>query len=146
MCLDRSKLNGSDIHTIFSAGEIHILKQITIDKETHKLYVCDREGMRVFRSNLDGTGKEVLVQAGEWHASDHKKDKTRHCIGIAVDATHFYWTPKGPSKGGKGRIFRTNIKTPEGETAETRGDIKLLFDNLPEPVDLLIDQKEQRLY
>lgn len=58
----------------------------------------------------------------------------------------FYWTQKGFSKAGKGRIFRANIITPLGETAENRSDIETLFQNLPEPIDLDLDPEEEILY
>jgi hypothetical protein len=65
-----------------------------------------------------------------------------------VDARRgkFYWTQKGPSKAGKGRIFRANLDIPSGETPWDRSDIELLFDHLPEPIDLEIDTDENRLY
>ena len=42
-----------------------------------------------------------------------------------------YWSQKGGSKAGRGRIFR---------------DIELLFDHLPEPIDLEIEPRTQTLY
>ena len=102
--------------------------------------------MRVFRCNFDGSDLEILIQAGDWRNADHVKDKNRHCVGIAVCGDHFYWTQKGPSKGGSGRIFRAGISMPPGKTAETRDDIELLFDKLPEPIDLLIDRHTETLY
>jgi hypothetical protein len=35
---------------------------------------------------------------------------------------------------------------PEGKTALTRNDIELLFDKLPEPIDLQIGDKTSSLY
>lgn len=102
--------------------------------------------MRVFRSNLDGSELEILVQAGDWKNESDVADKTRHCVGIAVHGEYFYWTQKGPSKGGKGRIFRAAIDMPSGKTATTRGDIELLFKDLPEPIDLLVDHESDMLY
>lgn len=70
------------------------------------------------------------------------------CVGITVDPKNkkFYWTQKGPSKAGKGRIFRADIDIPAGETASTRTDIELIFENLPEPIDLELDTGTQLLY
>ncbi|KAH9832796.1 YWTD domain-containing protein [Teratosphaeria destructans] len=140
-------LDGKNVKDIFSNGEIHTPKQVIVDKSNHKLYVCDREGLRVHRSNLDGSQKEVLVQTGDWKNPQHVADKTRHCVGIAVDAKHgkFYWTQKGPSKGGQGRISRANIELPADQTAQSRHDLELLFENLPEPIDLEIDSDSQTL-
>jgi hypothetical protein len=90
---------------ILPSGKIHTPKQLTIDRTRRKLYICDREGMRVFRCNFDGSDLEVLVQAGDWKNGVDVKDKNRHCVGVAVHADYIYWTQKGPSKGGTGRIF-----------------------------------------
>ena len=51
---------------------------------------------------------------------------------------HLYWTQKGPSNGGKGRIFRAGLEIPAGQTAANRTDIEVLWDGLPEPIDLEI--------
>lgn len=71
--------------------------------------------------------------------------------GVSVLLYHerkkeFYWTQKGPSKGGKGRIFRANIEMPTGTDGSTRDDIEVLLENLPEPIDLEIDTESETLY
>jgi hypothetical protein len=75
-------------------------------------------------------------------------DQTKWCVGIAVDADRkqIYWTQKGPDNGGLGRIFRAGIDFPLGDTAGTRSDIELVYDGLPEPIDLEIDQAKRTLY
>jgi hypothetical protein len=69
-------------------------------------------------------------------------------VGITVDTDrgHIYWTQKGPEKGEHGRIFRANIDIPAGQHAANRRDISVLFDRLPEPIDLELDLKNRRLY
>jgi hypothetical protein len=57
-----------------------------------------------------------------------------------------YWTQKGPDKAGKGRIFRASTEIPNGESAAKRTDIEVLFDNLPEPIDLDLDLNRRMLY
>ena len=57
-----------------------------------------------------------------------------------------YWTQKGPDDAGKGRLFRAKIDIPKGETAANRTDIEVLFDGLPEPIDLELDRKNRLLY
>ncbi|KAK4502672.1 hypothetical protein PRZ48_006098 [Zasmidium cellare] len=143
-----SALDGSDVKDIYSRGEIHTPKQLSIDEKNGKLYVCDREGLRVHRSNLDGTQKEVLIQTGTWTNDEHASDASRWCVGICVDAENglFYWTQKGPPKGGKGKILRADIKMPKGATAWTRNDIEVLFEDLPEPIDLQLSTSTQQLY
>jgi len=57
-----------------------------------------------------------------------------------------YWTQKGPDDAGKGRIFRAPLEIPKGQSPANRTDIELLFDNLPEPIDLELDLATQTLY
>ena len=70
------------------------------------------------------------------------------CVGITIDAERgqIYWTQKGPENAGKGRIFRAGIEIPKGQTATTRNDIEVLFDDLPEPIDLELDLNGRILY
>jgi 3-hydroxyacyl-CoA dehydrogenase len=68
--------------------------------------------------------------------------------GITIDPKldKIYWTQKGPTKGGLGRIFRANIEIPKGETPTSRSDIEVLFDRLPEPIGLELDLANRVLY
>jgi hypothetical protein len=102
--------------------------------------------MRVMRANLDGSAVETLVVTGDGDAD--RRDQARWCVGITLDpkSRKFYWTQKGPDKGGMGRICCANIETPKGETATNRSDIELLFDGLPEPIDLELDLENRVLY
>ncbi|RMZ68670.1 3-hydroxyacyl- dehyrogenase [Pyrenophora seminiperda CCB06] len=142
-----AKLDGTDVQAIIPEGQIHTPKQLKIDHDNKKLYICDREGLRVHRCDFDGKNHELILQTGEMGTQD-VDDQTKWCVGIAVDpqAGMFYWSQKGPSKGGKGRIFRANMKMPDGETASSRSDTTLLFDNLPEPIDLEYEPESQTLY
>src|ERR1700724_4777827 len=63
-----------------------------------------------------------------------------------TDGPGLYWTQKGGHDAGLGRIFRANIQVPQGQSAENRRDIALLYDNLPEPIDLDLDPVHRRLY
>ncbi|KAL3953062.1 hypothetical protein ACCO45_013005 [Purpureocillium lilacinum] len=129
-------------------GAVHTPKQLTVDSINSKLYFSDREGLRVMRCAFDGSGLEVLVQTGDWRDESHQADQTRWCVGVTVSPAtgKFYWTQKGPSKGGKGRIFRADMVFRAGETAASRSDVELLFQNLPEPIDLEVDEAENMLY
>jgi 3-hydroxyacyl-CoA dehydrogenase len=142
-----ANLDGTDVRPVIPAGNIHTPKQLKIDHQNKKLYICDREGMRVHRCNYDGSDHEIIVQTGEPGTAD-AEDQTKWCVGIAVDPTagKFYWSQKGPSKAGKGRIFRADMTMPSGSTASSRSDAKLLFDKLPEPIDLEYESEEKTLY
>jgi hypothetical protein len=69
-------------------------------------------------------------------------------VGVAVDVDDgkVYWTQKGGDNAGKGRIFRAGIDIPPGQTPADRRDIELLYDGLPEPIDLEIDSATRTLY
>jgi hypothetical protein len=102
--------------------------------------------MRVMRCNLDGSQIETLVEAGRGDAD--RRDQNKWCVGITIDLERqkIYWTQKGPDNGNQGRIFRAGVEIPHGETAATRSDIEIFFDNLPEPIDLELDRKNRILY
>jgi hypothetical protein len=78
----------------------------------------------------------------------HRHDATKWCVGITVDVERrqIYWTQKGPDKAGKGRIFRAGTEKPNGKSATNRTDIEVLFDGLPEPIDLDLDLNRHMLY
>jgi len=99
------------------------------------------------RSNLDGSSLETLVDASQGEQRPGL-DQTKWCVGITVDSARgkIYWTQKGPEKAGRGRIFRANIEIPKGESAASRADIDVLFDGLPEPIDLELDLQNRVLY
>lgn len=138
--IERANLDGSDRRTIVPTGTIGVYtpKQITFAPRSQKLYWCDREGMKVMRCNLDGTDVEVLVSTGS--SAEDREDRTRWCVGIAVDETNgfFYWTQKGPSKGNQGMIFRSKLNAPK--------EIEVIFEGLPEPIDLEYEEDTQTLY
>lgn len=127
-------LDGANPADLTAPGAITTGKQLTADA-AGRLYWGDREGFRVTRMNPDGSGLTDLVvnvPGGEPILDE--------CVGVAVDdaAGHLYWTQKGPAKGGRGRIFRAGLELSAGQTAENRTDIEVLWDALPEPIDLEI--------
>ena len=143
----RSDLDGKNMTTIVAPGGTFTPKQLQLEKKTGKLYWCDREGMRVMRANLDGSNIETLVDTSEGDPRPGP-DARKWCVGIAVDAAggKFYWTQKGDDNAGQGRIFRANIELPRGRTPANRQDIELLYDNLPEPIDLELDVAHRLMY
>jgi len=125
-------LDGGNLRDIVRVGAITTGKQLACDGEW--LYWGDREGYRVSRARLDGTGLSDLVRRDPAEGIDVQ------CVGVAVDADHLYWTQKGPAKGGRGRIFRCSLTLPVGESPDRRTDIETLWERLPEPIDLeLVD-------
>jgi sugar lactone lactonase YvrE len=142
--IERTNIDGSNHITIVPNGKTFTPKQLQLDKRNGRLYWCDREGMRVMRSNLDGSHLETLIQTGAGEAD--RADLTRWCVGIAVDVEggKLYWTQKGIDNAGVGRIFGAGLDIPKGETPTSRSDIEVLFDQLPEPIDL--DLEDRFLY
>ncbi|KAF2636333.1 hypothetical protein P280DRAFT_473176 [Massarina eburnea CBS 473.64] len=138
--IERANLDGSDRQVIVKAGTpgVHTPKQICMAMKSRKLYWCDREGMKVCRSNLDGSNIEILRDTASTDAD--KPGQCRWCVGIAVDETRdwFYWSQKGTSKGKLGRIFRARISDPSKQ--------ECVFENLPEPIDLEVDEETGVLY
>ncbi|KAM0548779.1 hypothetical protein ACHAPJ_009775 [Fusarium lateritium] len=132
--------DGTHIAVVVAPGVVNTPKQLCLDKQNRQVYFCDREGCAVYRCDYDGTGLQAIVKRD--HADGDVLD---WCVGIAVSPARgkFYWTQKGPSKGGKGRIFCADIN---GLAAISRSDITCLLDNLPEPIDLHIDEKNDKLY
>jgi hypothetical protein len=145
--IERADLDGKNRKVIVSEGATFTPKQLHLEKKSGKLYWCDREGMRVMRANVDASKIETLVDSSKGDARPGT-DQTKWCVGIAVDPARgqIYWTQKGPDDAGKGRLFRAKIDIPKGETAANRTDIEVLFDGLPEPIDIELDLKKRFIY
>ena len=146
--IERSDLDGSNATHIIAPGGTFTPKQLQLDAKNRKLYWCDREGMRVMRANLDGSNVETLVDTSEGD-SRPGKDIRKQCVGIALDVEgeKVYWTQKGPANAGDGRIFRANLEIPKGQSvAANRKDIELLYEGLPEPIDLELDLANRTIY
>src|SRR5580658_9955529 len=143
----RADLDGNNLTTIVPEGRTHTPKQLQLDKKNRKLYWSDREGMRVMRADLDGSKLETLIDTS--HGDPRPgPDATKWCVGIALDMDrgHVYWTQKGPDNAGQGRIFRAGIEIPKGQDPKNRKDIELLYDGLPEPIDLDLDLTNRMMY
>jgi hypothetical protein len=145
--IERADLDGRNRTTIVPQGGTFTPKQIQLEKKSGKLYWCDREGMRVMRADLDGSNIETIVDTSQGD-SRPGPDATRWCVGVAVDVDggKLYWTQKGPDNAGKGRICRAGVEVPPGQAASNRTDIEVLYDGLPEPIDLDLDLNDRVMY
>ncbi len=145
--IERANLDGSNPSHIVPPGGTFTPKQLQLDKKSRRLYWSDREGMRIMRANLDGSKVETLVDTSDGDARPGK-DSKKWCVGIALDVERgkVYWTQKGAEKAGQGRIFRANIEIPAGQTPANRQDIEVLYNNLPEPIDLDLDLGNRIMY
>ena len=144
--LHRVDFDGSNHRMIVAEGKTRTPKQMQCDPENGLIYWSDREGMRVMRARTDGSELTVLVQAGS--SDEDRHDRLRHCVGVAIDplAGFIYWTQKGRPDGDEGRIFRAPIDLPAGMDPADRSDAELLFDDLPEPIDLEWEAESGYLY
>jgi hypothetical protein len=144
--IERADVSGLNRKTIVPPGGTFTPKQLHLDKKNKKLYWSDREGMRVMRSNLDGSKIEILVDTSQGNTD--RRDASKWCVGITVDADrgHVYWTQKGPDDAGQGRIFRANTEIPKGQSPANRTDVETLFNGLPEPIDLELDVRNLMMY
>ena len=145
--IERADFDGQNRETIVPPGGTFTPKQLQLETTGRKLYWCEREGMRVMRANIDGSNIETLVDTSQGDPRPGP-DQTKWCVGVAVDVDreHVYWTQKGPDNAGKGRLFRAGIEVPSGQTASNRADIELLYEGLPEPIDLDLDLNNRLMY
>jgi hypothetical protein len=145
--IERANLDGSNVTHIVRPGDTFTPKQLQLDRKGRKLYWSDREGMRVMCANVDGSNIETLVDTGQGDARPGK-DIRKWCVGIALDieAGKLYWTQKGPDNAGDGRIFRASLEIPAGQTPANRKDIEVLYEGLPEPIDLELDLTNRMMY
>ena len=119
----RSDLDGKNMTTVIPPGGTFTPKQLQLEKESGKLYWCDREGMRVMRANLDGSNIETLVDTSQGDPRPGQ-DLRKWCVGIAVDAAggKFYWTRREPIKPARVASSARISSSPEAgaqRTAET---------------------------
>jgi DNA-binding beta-propeller fold protein YncE len=144
--VDRVDLDGKGLTAPVTAGKTFTPKQLKLDAANGKLYWADREGMRVQRANLDGTMLETLVESGSGDAA--RQDAANWCVGIALDVAgkKIYWTQKGGDNAGVGSIRRAGIDVPPGEDPAHRTDVEVLFEHLPEPIDLDVDLTSRLMY
>ena len=142
----RADLDGKNVTTLVPAGGTFTPKQMKLDVAGGKMYWSDREGMRVMRANLDGSSVEALVTTGT--TDQDRMDNSRWCVGIALDLAGgwFYWSQKGPANGGVGTLRRAHLAMPDGQTSATRTDIEILYDKLPEPIDIDVDVAAGMIY
>ncbi|WP_178945435.1 hypothetical protein [Kocuria sp. TGY1127_2] len=120
-------LDGTEFRDLVPDGSLTTGKQLT--GHGPRLYWSDREGCRVTRCRTDGTKLADLV-------SKEPGDQLDECVGVAVDEQRgwIYWTQKGPSKGGLGRILRAPLNPTDGRA--DLPDVETLWEDLPEPIDI----------
>jgi DNA-binding beta-propeller fold protein YncE len=140
--LVRYKLDGSGAEVIIPPGTqvggetFNTGKQVTMDRVNRKLYMGDREGSKVWRSDMDGSNLEVLV-------SGHG---IQQIVGVAADPTmnHFYFSDRNGKK-----LFRAPMQLKDGQTHADRDDLELLYVDPAGnamPLDLELDLESRTIY
>jgi sugar lactone lactonase YvrE len=132
--IQRMRIDNELIETIVPVGLTNTPKQINIDNKARKLYWCDREGAKVWRSELDGTSPVILV-------SGHGLMQP---VGMALDVEkrQLYFSDRVTRK-----IYRAGFDAPEGQSPETRGDVETLFSwSTGAPLDLDLDLEKRQIY
>ncbi|GME47547.1 hypothetical protein GTA08_BOTSDO11690 [Neofusicoccum parvum] len=122
----------ADVRAVVAAGSgaLHTPKQVCLDAAARRVYVCDREGMAVVRCGYDGESVEAVVRTGDWEVDEGEQE--RWCVGVAVAGRvgRVFWSQKGASKGGRGRIMGMRLD------GEGKGEVEVVLEGLPEPIDL----------
>ena len=77
--IERADIDGQNRTMIVPQGGTFTPKQLHLDNKNGKLYSADREGMRVMRSNLNGSKIETLVQRGQGETD--RLDSMKWCVG-----------------------------------------------------------------
>lgn len=139
------------VRTVVPQGISRTPKQLVLDETADKIYWSDREAGRVWRCNYDGSEREVVWASAPPETPRPLEDQSKHCVGIAVDPAKgwVYWTHKGMARGGQGRILRAPLADPAGgrvEEPHLRTDVEVLYDHLPEPIDLHLAEGGKQLY
>jgi hypothetical protein len=118
--------------------------QLVLDSSNKLIYFGDREGVAVFRCQFDGSKLQKLVDNGQ---AGPESDALGWCVGISISQSlgKLFWTQKGPSKGGKGRLFSADLPAPEN-TVSALTNVQCLLKDLPEPIDLEFDEDSRTLY
>ena len=145
--IERADLDGKNRRFIVPPGGTLTPKQIHLDKENGKLYWCDREGMRVMRANLDGSQIETLVETGR--GDSDRRDQTRWCVGITIDPearTNLLDAKRPRQRRPRAHPAAPASTSRRARRATNRSDIEVLFDRLPEPIDLELDLRSRILY
>ena len=143
--IERADLDGKNRRIIVPPGGTFTPKQLHLDKANGKLYWSDREGMRVMRCE-----SRRLARSKPWS----RRAKAKLTAATRRDgASESPSTPSADKSTGRkkgrtmpesGRILRAGIDIPKGETPVNRTDIEVLFDDLPEPIDLELDLEQPR--
>ncbi|OAV61823.1 fibroblast growth factor [Enteractinococcus helveticum] len=129
-----TNVDSTNRRDIIPVGGTTTGKQLAMDSRGN-LYWGNREGFALTTAKKDGSQQRDLVK---YDGSGQERD---WILGVAIDEAngYVYWSQKGSSEGGDGKILRARLEIPTGETAENRTDIQVVWDDLPAPIDLELE-------
>src|SRR6266850_1838898 len=143
--------DGSDLKTLVSEGR-KLPDGLAIDVKAGHMYWTNMGNPKandgtVFRSDLDGRNMtSIIAPGGPFTPKQLQIDSSDRTLYWSDGAGTLYWTQKGGDNAGEGSILRANLDVPKGLTPTNRTDIEVLYDKLPEPIDLDLDLKSRMLY
>jgi len=131
--------------TSFLRAALSLQATATRREEPETLLVGSR-GHADHAREPDGSNIETLVDTSEGDARPGKEIK-KWCVGIALDveAGKVYWTQKVRPMPVRDASFAPISRFPRARPSD-RKDIELLYENLPEPIDLELDLANRTLY
>src|SRR2546429_25283 len=106
-------------------------------KTVARLYFLDLSAGRILTSNPDGSDLKTIVNEGR---------KLPDGIVVDVARGHIYWTNMGSPKANDGTIDRADLEIPRAQPPVNRKAIEVLYDTLPEPIDLDLDLGNRVIY
>jgi sugar lactone lactonase YvrE len=142
----RSELDGSEPEVILVGHGLMQPAGMGLDVAKRQMYISDRGAGRLYRLGFDmpeGATAEnrpdlELLAVVPWSAAIEPMP-----LNIALDLVQrkMYWTERR-----RGVIYSMNMDIPAGATAEDRTDLKIVLDDLTEPVGIALDEVTKRLY
>ncbi|SIO72025.1 hypothetical protein SAMN05444172_8403 [Burkholderia sp. GAS332] len=143
--IESAQLDGSEHRVLVPSGMARTPKELGLNKEGGRLYWGDCEGMRVMRAWLDGMEVTKLVRIVNFLKDTC--DASRHCVGIVLDKANgnVYWTQRGPPYASEGRIFRRPLSCHQAQLPISARISNMCLADLPEPVDLDLDQRTRHM-
>ena len=97
------------------------------------------------RANLDGSQVETLVETGRGDKDRHDQTDGASESPSIPKLGKIYWTQKGAGQRRAWAVSSAPGSTsPRARRPANRTDIEVLFDSLPEPIDLELDLEQPR--
>src|SRR5229473_1419513 len=139
-----SNPDGSDLKTIVNEGR-KLPDGIVVDVARGHIYWTNMGNPKandgtIDRADLDGTSVTNIVPSGAtWTPKQLQLDAKNRKL---------YWSDREGMRVMRANLDGSNIETlvEKGQTPANRKDIEVLYDNLPEPIDLDLDLGNRLIY